>query len=87
MELMINKNTHTHTYVLEVTGIMMMLMAKSCHNDHESMVEGQDTGLRAERPAVQLLCLLLHILIHIAVQYHDNINLVFTCQAPYQGSY
>jgi len=60
MELMINKNTHT--YVLEVTGIMMMLMAVSCYDDHESMVEDQDTRLRAERPAVQLLCLLLHIL-------------------------
>ena len=80
MELMISKNTHT--YVLEVTGIMMMLMAESCHDDHESMVQGQDTT-----PAVQLLCLVLHILIHLAVQRHDNINLVLTCQAPYQCSY
>ena len=59
-----------------------MLIAESCHDDRECMVKGQDT-----RPAVQLLCLLLHVLIHCAVQRHDNINLALTGQAPYQGSY
>jgi hypothetical protein len=46
-----------------------MLMAESCHDHHECMVKGQDS-----RPAVQLLCHLLHVLIHLAVQRH-SINL------------
>jgi hypothetical protein len=61
---------------------MLVLLAESCHNDHECMVKGQDT-----RPTVQLLCLFLHVLIHLAVQRHDNIKLVLTCQAPHQASY
>jgi len=68
-------------YVLEVTGIMMMVMAGSGHDDHESTAERQDTRLTAERPAAQLLCLLLHTLIHLAVQHRDNISLVLTRQA------
>jgi hypothetical protein len=47
-------------------------------------VKCQDTSRRA---AVQLLCLLLHILTHLNVQHHDIINLVLTGQASYQGSY
>jgi len=61
---------------------MLMLMAESCHDDCECMVKGQDT-----RPAVQLLCRLLHVLLHLAVQRHDNINLVLTGKAPYKSSY
>ena len=59
-KLMINKNTHT--CVLEVTGIMLMLMAECCHDHHECTVKGQDS-----RPAVQLLYTSLYTSLYSAM--------------------
>jgi hypothetical protein len=57
------------TFLLVFTGMTSVLLAGSCHGDRMTygVGEGGDWKLSEEMGDIRLLCLLLHILIHLLV--------------------
>jgi hypothetical protein len=63
--------------------MILIVLPETCWGDEiMSAWWRQDTLLSGRRGDLWLLCLLLHVLIHLCVRYHDTLHLMLKSQAP-----